>query len=276
MSRASFVLFVAITLTNETINIKTIISIHWPTSLYNNEVWIGVGLWKKKIRTITTTALLLLLLFSFYSIELNSKEIHGIKSEWEREKEKKIIRAPIAVGPFRKPTKQHVFAHNSNTVYCKKVWLAIARRIIGTRAHHHTQLDCCRITRLAEISTHTYTHTCIAYIVTHTRTSRSLSILNPLFNMNFANRLNVIYIVHHQIQFNSIINKKILNKIWLFSLKTRFVFFFSIYFSNQIFIETKRMVICSLKNIGIVSKRNGPQHFHVKLSTHKKTVRKIV
>lgn len=31
--------------------------------------------------------------------------------------------------------------------------LAIAKRIIGTRAHHHTQLDCCRITGLAEIST---------------------------------------------------------------------------------------------------------------------------
>lgn len=46
------------------------------------------------------------------------------------------------------------------------VRLAIAKRIIGTRAHHHTQLECCRITRLAEIST--------------------FFSVQPLFDVNFA------------------------------------------------------------------------------------------
>lgn len=150
----------------------------------------------------------------------------------DRERKTERIRAWIAVGPFRKPTKQHVFAHNSNTVstVCKKVWLAIARRIIGTRVHHHTQLDCCRITRLAEISTLTHTHSNTRTVYAHAQSVR-YRYWNPLFNINFGNHSIIVY---HQNQSNYF-----QNKYWLiFRAKTNPLCQCKLFFSIEIFNET--------------------------------------
>lgn len=181
-------------------------------------------------------------------------------------RERKNHRAPIAVGPFRKPTKQHVFAHNSNTVYCvyKKVWLAIARRIIGTRAHHHTQLDCCRITRLAEFSTHIHAHT-----NTHSniRTRTSL-IIDTESVIQYEFRQSLKFFTMFATKFNSIkTQKKKLNTILLclFSNKQKL---HSTHFSNRMFNETYGKVSKLYQNeTGLsIFTSNSP----------KKTVRKIV